>query len=222
MIRFRASAIAEIMADGKGEELSVGAKTYLRAIAKEMIYGYEEQISSKYLEKGTICEQAAIDLYNRVFFTRHQKNEERRNNEWFTGEPDIIVPDTEIIDIKNAWSLATFPATVECVAAIAKKSGYDYQGRVYMNLFDVPRFTVAYCMVSTPEDLRKWEQPELHMVDHIDPALRVTCYTIERDMAVEKKMITKVEAAREYLKAAIARILADHDQDALPTALKAA
>lgn len=210
MIRFRASAIAEIMADGKGEELSVGAKTYLKSIAKEMIYGYREEVSSKQMDKGIQCEQASIDLFNRVFFTRHAKNEERRTNEWFTGEPDLIVPDTEIIDIKTAWSLVTFPATVDCVAAIAKKAGYDFQGRVYMNLFNVPRFKVAYCMVSTPEELRKWEQAELHMVDHIDPALRVTCYTIERDEKIEQKMITKVEAAREYLKTALDRIVNDH------------
>jgi hypothetical protein len=210
VIRFRASAIAEIMADGKGEELSVGAKTWLKAVAKEMVYGYEEQISSKYMDKGIQCEQDSIDLYNRVFFTRHQKNEERRTNDWFTGEPDLILPGAKIIDIKTAWSLATFPATVDCVQAIAKKSGYDYQGRVYMNLFDVPEFEVAYCMVTTPEELRRWEQAELHQVDHIDPALRVTRYTIERCEKIEQKMIVKVEAAREYLKTAIDRIINDH------------
>lgn len=210
MIRFRASAIAEIMADGKGEELSVGAKTYLKAIAKELIYGYSEEISSKYMDKGIQCEQASIDLYNQVHFTCHKKNEERRTNEWFTGEPDIIVPGEKITDIKTAWSLATFPATVECVQAVTKKSGYDYQGRVYMSLFDEQEFEVAYCMVTTPEELRKWEQAELHVVDHIDPALRVTRYTIQRDNAIEQKMIVKVEAAREYLKGAMARILNDH------------
>lgn len=210
MIRFRASAIAEIMADGKGEELSVGAKTYLKAIAKEMIYGYQEQVTSKYMDKGLQCEQASIDLYNSVFFTRHKKNDERRTNDWFTGEPDIIVPGQKIIDIKTAWSLCTFPATVEDVQAISKKSGYDYQGRVYMQLFDEPTFEVAYCMVSTPADLYKWEQPELHEVDHIDPALRVTRYTIERDEKIEQKMTVKVEAAREYLQTALDRIRNDH------------
>lgn len=210
MIRFRASAIAEIMADGKGEELSVGAKTYLKALAKEFIYGYSEVVTSKYMDKGTRCEQDAIDLYNHVFFTDYKKNEERRTNEWFTGEPDIIIPSSKIIDIKNAWSLATFPATVDDVHAISKKSGYDFQGRVYMHLFDVPEFEVAYCMVSTPEDLRKWEQAELHEVDHIDPNLRVTRAAFQRDDAIERKMIIKVEAAREYLQDAIERILNDH------------
>lgn len=211
MIKFRASAIAEIMADGKGEELSVGAKTYLKGIAKEMIYGYQEEISSKYMEKGTRCEQDSIDLYNRVFFTRHTKNKERLTDDWFTGEPDIIVPGEKIIDIKTAWSLATFPATVEDVQAITKKSGYDYQGRVYMLLFDLPVFEVAYGMVTTPEDLRKWEQQELHVVDHIDPALRITRCTIERCEKIEAKMIIKVEAAREYLKGALDRIHNDHE-----------
>lgn len=210
MIRFRASSISEIMADGKGEELSVGAKTFLKALAKEFIYGYSEVITSKYMDKGVQCEQDAIDLYNAVFFTNHQKNDERRTNAWFTGEPDIIVPNVKIIDIKNAWSLVTFPATVEDVQSVSKKSGYDFQGRVYMNLFDVSQFEVAYCMVSTPDDLRRWEQAELHDVDHIDPALRVTRWSIERDDVIEAKMMRKVEAAREYLQDTVERILNDH------------
>ena len=45
---------------------------------------------------------------------------------------------------------------------------------------------------------------------NIDPALRVTRYTIERDEKIEQKMVVKVEAAREYLKQAMDRILNDH------------
>jgi len=211
-ITFRASSIAELMADGKGADgLSVGAKTFLNGIAKEYVYGFREEIDTKYFKKGIECEQAAIDLYNMVTLSRHEKNTVRLTNEWVTGECDILVPKTKVIDIKNAWSLATFPATSDDVLAIAKKSGYDYQGYSYMALFDVPEFEVAYTMVTTPEELRKWEQPEIHEVDHIDPALRVTRATIKRDAEIEAKMIAKVKVAQAYLRRRVEQIYEEHE-----------
>ena len=208
--KFRASGLSEIMGDGKKDELTEGAKTYLRTIAKQTVYGFNEVISSKYMDKGIQCEDAAIELYNNVFFTNHVKNKERLTNDFITGECDILVPKKEVIDIKCAWSLATFPATSEEVAAIAKKSGYDWQGRAYMWLYDVPSFRVAYAMVSTPEELIKYEQIELHEVDQIDPNLRITTFTIERDASLEEKIKVKVLAAREYIENVIAQISIDH------------
>lgn len=210
MIRIRASSLHNIMDDGKGSELTVGAKTFLIGMAKEYAYGFCEIITSKYMDKGTQCEDAAIELYNNVFFTNHEKNKTRKSNDWISGECDILVPKKKVIDIKNAWSLATFPCTTDEVSAIAKKSGYDWQGRAYMMLEDVDAFEVAYCMVSTPDDLIRYEQVELHKVDHIAPHLRVTRCHIERDAALEAKIKIKVEAANEYLKDIAAQISIDH------------
>ena len=214
MIRIRASSLHEIMGNPKsGDGLSIAAKTYLSGMAKEFAYGYTEVISSKYMDKGIQCEDPAIDLYNMVFFTNYTKNKIRKDNQWITGECDILVPARKVIDIKNAWSLATFPATNEEVAAIAKKSGYDWQGHSYMWLEDVDLFELAYCLVSTPEDLIKYEQQELHFVDHIDPTLRVTRTFIERDKEVEAKIKHKVELAREFLLNYAAQISLDHKHD---------
>lgn len=214
MIRIRASSLHEIMGNPKtGDGLSAAAKTYLAGIAKEFSYGFTEVISSKYMDKGIQCEQAAIDLYNMVFFTGHKKNDVRKNNDWLTGECDILVPKKKVIDVKNAWSLATFPATAEEVSAIAKKSGYDWQGHSYMWLEDVDLFELAYCLVSTPEELIRYEQPELHQVDHIDPTMRVTRIFIERDREVEAKIKHKVELAREFLVGYAAQISIDHKHD---------
>ena len=210
MIHIRASSLSEIMGDGKKEELTEGAKTYLRGLAKEFAYGFCEVITSKYMDKGIQCEDDSIALYNNVFFTNHIKNTVRKNNDWITGECDILVPSKKVIDIKSAWSLATFPCTTDEVAAIAKKSGYDWQGRAYMMLEDVGEFECAYCMVSTPEELVRYEQIELHEVDHINPALRVTRCFIERDLTMESKIKIKVEAAREYLANVTAQISLDH------------
>lgn len=215
MIHIRASGIADLMADGRGADgLSVGAKTVLNGMAKEFVYGFNEVINTKYFNKGLMCEDDSIALYNNVFFTNYVKNTERKTNEWITGECDIIVPGKKVIDIKCAWSLPTFPATTEEVEAIMKKAGYDYQGRAYMHLWDVDEFEIAYCMVSTPEELRRYEQMELHEVDHIDPAFRVSRATITRDKAIEDKMIAKVIVAREYLKKQVALIEYEHKEAA--------
>lgn len=212
---FRASAIAEIMGDGKGADgLSVSAKTFIKGLAKEYVYAYHKMIQSKYFDKGIQCEDDAIDLYNEVFFTRYEKNAERRTNDFITGEPDIIVPGKLIIDIKNAWSLDTFPATSEDVADIAKKSGYDYQGRAYMWLWGIEEFEVAYCLVSTPSELCRYEQQDLHDVGHINPSLRITRTRITRDRAIEEKMKSKVIAAREYLANQVAIINYEHKEAA--------
>lgn len=208
MHKFRASALSEIMTDpkGKDEVLSVGAKTAVMKLAKELVYGYDEQISSKYMEKGILVEDQAIALYNEVFFTNHQKNIARMSNMWITGECDIFTPE-KIIDIKSSWSLSTFPVTSEA----GKDKGYEWQGRAYMWLWDVDQFEVAYCLVNTPDELIGYEQQDLHYVDHINPELRVTRVQYTRDKALEDKIKQRVEAANEYLTAMVRQIANEHE-----------
>ena len=186
--------------------LSAGAKTEIEKMAKEYVYGFHEVVTSKFMDKGLIVEPDSLDLYNTVFFTDYQKNTERKNNEWLTGECDIFVPSTKIIDLKSAWSLATFPAT----AAAGRDTGYEWQGRGYMMLWDVDLFDIAYCMVNTPDELIRYEQQDLHYVDHIDPALRVTIVPYTRDKALEEKIKRKVDAARLYLAEQVNDILTQH------------
>lgn len=211
MIRIRASSLSEIMADPKekSEVLSKGAKTFLEKMAKEYVYGYTQVISGKEMEKGIIVEDASIALYNSVFFTNHQKNTERRNNDWLTGECDIFTG-KKVIDIKSPWSLATFPATVAAATAACKERGYDWQGRAYMMLWDVDEFETAFCMVNTPDELIKYEQEELHYVDHINEMLRVTIARFQRDKALEDKIKFKVEAANKYLEELVKQIEVEH------------
>lgn len=212
MMKFRCSSLASIMGDPKsGDGLSQAAKTYLNGMAKEFSYGYRELISGKEFEKGIACEDALIELYNDVFFTQYAKNTERRTNDVITGEPDIIVPATKIIDVKNAFSLATFPDTEEEVIAIAKKSGYDWQGKGYLWLFEIPLFELVYGLVSTPNELMKpWYQEDIHQVDHIDPTRRITRTFYERNKADEEKIIHKTTLANEYLKNRVVQINLDH------------
>lgn len=189
------------------QTLSAGAKTYIQELAKQFVYGFEPEVSSKAMEKGLIVEAQAIELYNSVFFTDHVKNTVRLTNEWITGEADIVCHATRTIkDIKSSWSLETFPAT----RAAGLDSGYEWQGRAYMMLWDFDRFELAYCMVSTPEELIGYESEDVHIVDHIDPTLRVTRIQFERDLAKEELIKTKVKAAQSYFELVIEQITEEH------------
>lgn len=194
-----------LLAPYKERSLSAGAKTHLEQIAKEFVYGYEQKVSSKYLEKGVMVEDASIELYNTVFFADLVKNTERRDNEWITGECDLACAD-KIVDIKSSWSIATFPAT----AATGADTGYEWQGRAYMWLWEKPAFEIAYCLVNTPDELVGYEDPDLHYVDHINPALRVTTVRYARDLALEERIKVKVDAANDYITKLIHQIAAEH------------
>jgi hypothetical protein len=205
MLKFRASSLAEIMTDGKKEPLSVGAKTHIQQLAKELVYGYDKRVSSKYMDKGIQVEDQSIELLNSVLFTDYKKNTERKENNWITGECDIFTGDM-IYDIKSSWSLDTFPV----LASQGEDKTYEWQLRAYMWLWNVDKAAIAYCLVNTPEDLIGYERQEIHMVDHINPELRVTFVRYERDKSLEEKIQSKVEAARLYYQEVIEQIAKEH------------
>lgn len=203
----RASGLFNLMTDprNKGEVLSEGAKTYLDRCAKELFYDYTTEAGSKETAKGLEVEDQAIELFNSVFFTDHKKNTERRETDYLTGECDIFTG-SEIIDIKSSWSIATFPATVRA----GDKKEYEWQARAYMHLWDVPRATIAYCLVDTPDHLVGYEDENLHIVSHISPELRITRVRYERDDALEKKLIERCKLAQDYLREELFRIESEH------------
>jgi hypothetical protein len=205
--KFRASSLSRIMTESpkKDEALSVGAKTELEKMAKEFVYGYTDEVSSKYTDKGLQVEPESLDLYNSVFFTDYKKNTERKTNDWITGECDIFTG-SKIIDLKSSWSLLTFPAT----SASGRDKDYEWQGRAYMWLWDVEEFEIAYCMVNTPQELIGYERDEIHYVDHINPLLRITRVPYTRDKALEDRIKFKVEAANAYLESLIKQIAEEH------------
>lgn len=205
MLKFRASSLAEIMTDGKSDGLSVGAKTHIQQLAKEFVYGYDKRITSKYMDKGIQVEDQSIELLNSVLFTDYKKNTERKENDWITGECDIFTGDM-IYDIKSSWSLDTFPV----LASQGVDKTYEWQLRAYMWLWNVDKAAIAYCLVNTPEELIGYENPSIHMVDHINPELRVTFVRYERDESLEKKIQSKVEAARTYYQEVIDQIAKEH------------
>jgi hypothetical protein len=196
-MKFRASSLGKLMTSSrtKGEALSQTAKSYIIQKAKEDFFDYRSELNSKYITKGLAQEQDSINLLNLVRLEDYKKNEERVENEWLSGCCDIIT-DTSIIDIKTSWSLDTFPATSY---ELKDLSDYEWQGRAYMWLYDMPSFELCYIMVSTaPELLGEYENGALHYVDHIAPEKRITSITFERDKEIEIQMAERLILATEF------------------------
>ena len=58
-VKFRCSSIGKLMTEPKTQKegpLSVGAKTYIRELAAQEIFGVEFEVSSKQMEKGILVE----------------------------------------------------------------------------------------------------------------------------------------------------------------------
>lgn len=204
----KTDADKELLAPYKEMSLSAGAKTFLGKLAKEYAYGYHKVVETKYMDKGLRLENDAIALLNRVRFKNYVKNTERRVSEYLTGECDIYVPGVKTIDTKVSWDIDTFPA----LSADAHDPLYEWQGRAYMKLWDVPQHEVAFVMLDTPEDMIKWEQPELHQVSHHPAHMRITSITYERDMTLEEKLDRKCAIAHAYLMRLVEQIRAEHEE----------
>lgn len=197
-ILFRCSSIGKLMTKPKTQKegpLSVGAKTYIRSLVSQEIFGVDFEITSKEIEKGIMVEQDAISLLNRVRGLSLVKNNDRKSNAWIIGEADLFdATANRGHDLKCPWSIATFPiALIDCEDKL-----YEWQMRGYMWLWDADEWEVNYALISTPEELVRYEPQTMHFVDHIPEHLRLTSWTIKRDPDKELSMIEKIKAARDY------------------------
>lgn len=202
-ILFRCSSIGRLMTEPKTLKegpLSVGAKTYIRELAQQEIFGVEFDISSKEMQKGLEVENDSIALLNRVRGLDLAKNTERKTNGLITGECDLFDAQRRRgHDLKSSWSAKTFPGwVVDCEDKL-----YEWQMRGYMWLWDADEWEVNYALVDTPERLIGYESLSLHTVGHIPERLRLTSWIVRRDREKEEAIAAKVAAARDYYAQAI-------------------
>ncbi len=165
------------------------------ASIKEQFFGFSSSITTKPMIKGKDWEEESIALVNQVRGSFYVKNKERFENEFLSGEPDIILDDC-IIDIKTSWSLETWPATPD----EGVNKDYMWQLIGYCWLLDKPQAELIYCMIDTDDSLlNDWDNRFIHKVSHIDPAKRITVlkYDVHGDHYIDE-MKEKLTAANEY------------------------
>ena len=198
----------------KGELLSETAKSYVQDLFKEKELGISKEFWSRYTDKGLQMEDEAIEFASQVLgWDFVVKNTERYNNDWITGEPDVITKDL-LADIKCSWDGTTFPL----FDTELKNKDYFWQMHGYMFLTGLERTELVYCLMNTPHaivedevrrahwkanlidedlDLRQAVQSQ-HNFNHIPNNLRIKRFIIEKDEESIDKIKEKVELAREY------------------------
>lgn len=203
----------ELLRQLKAQTLSAGAKTYVRELAAQEILGVDFEVSSKPMEKGIEVEPESIAMLNRVRGLSLEKNLERRENEFITGECDLFdARRRRGHDLKSSWSAATFPILpIDCTDAV-----YEWQMRGYMALWDADEWEVNYCLVDTPDRLIGFEPMQMHLVSHIPEFIRITTWTIRRDHDKEAAIAEKVKLARQYFDEVIAEFDGSHRPVAAP------
>jgi hypothetical protein len=211
-VNFRCSSLGRLMTEPKTKAegpLSVGAKTYIRELAAQEIFGVEFEISSKEIEKGLLVEGESIALLNRVRGLSLEKNIERRKREGLTGECDLFDEARKRgHDLKSSWSIRTFPI---CVADCEDRA-YEWQMRGYMALWAAPEWEVNYALIDTPEHLIGYEPMPMHIVGHIPEHMRLTTWVIKRDAEKEAAIFQKIKHAREHYAEVIAEFDRTHQE----------
>jgi hypothetical protein len=184
--KFRCHQIGALMTNQQGkkdtkalEEISETAKKELIKIYVREVYGRDKEITSKYIEKGLAVEEDSITLISRVNGIFLKKNDQRFENDFITGEPDVVNP---LYDTKSCWDIHTF---YEHKSKELKKE-YFWQMQGYADLLTADFGTVAFCLIDTPlgiiEDEKKRLYYKMDVATMENPEYLKACEALEKEM----------------------------------------
>lgn len=209
----------ELLHKQANPEIPASLKSYCKKWVKEEVYGKKHRSPSdnKYTEKGTVQEDAGIELLEEVMgYFLLEKNEKKFSNGWCEGTPDVLPDDEEVVDIKCSWDENTFPLFEDEIPTM----DYWWQLQCYMWLTGRKRATLAYCLVDTPDNIiaaeaRKTafqlghEEVDEDLFNEVHAALtfsnapehlRVKTFEFERDEEAVRVIKERVDVCRDYIK----------------------
>lgn len=189
--------------------LSAGAKTLVKEKVRKLKHNAPHKFSgSKETEKGHLVEDDAILFLMQQEFISAEKNTIRFNNDWITGEPDII---SDIVyDTKCPWTYWSMPYFKDDIESKSLDAGYDWQQLCYLWLlrendkYDpvfIDEAQLKYILMPTPDKcLGKWDDFTLHIdfVESMANEDRISTYSIKYDQSRIDMVKVKIEAARRY------------------------
>jgi hypothetical protein len=198
-------------------------ESYAWETAKKKSVSREMDITA--FRKGKLCEQESIEMLSFVDNTVYQKNTERVENEFLSGEPDVftgaaILEAVRVIDMKNTFDYPLFLAKI--TASIDKANRMQVQG--YGDITGAKELQVAYALCNMPEIMRndykrklfyqgeyisdespdfliKWNELERSMVfDEISPLKRIYKVPIDPFTETERDAVyDRVKIGRDWL-----------------------
>ena len=201
---FRCSSLHKLIGDGRSKAavISDTAKSAIRDIVKEDLYGFRSFTGNQYTQKGNLLEDLAIEMSGKMRYRNYQKHVGRVENELITGECDVLDLERKlIIDTKVTWDIGTHPFFQDEAMEKVKKAGYDVQMQAYMWLYDCEVAEVDFWLFPCPAELLKdWDDIDqlVRLVEAIDIRERKTTVIIERDEAIIQKIKDKIPHCQSY------------------------
>jgi len=179
--------LSELKAAAENPTLPQTAKTYLH----EWYANDKEEIYSKYMEKGINVEPELIDFAADVLgFGLAEKNTERLEDDYFTGECDVNLPSC-IIDVKASWNRKTLHQQV--IEGLDKE--YAMQLKGYCHLYKKDKAILFFGLMNTPET----NYSEEIIYEDMPINERWIAYNISAEPEFIESVKKRVLMCREYL-----------------------
>lgn len=179
-------ALKEKLIREQQDELPSGAITFLEEEFRRVYWGRKRSLSNKYLTKGTIAEEDALELLSEIDGITYWKNEEFLQNEFICGTPDnrqVVGKDT-----KCSWDLQSFDEAELTTLYKWQLKGYSWLEHFYNNteLESKTESELCYCLVNAPLELIEKERKTLfynmNMPDEEEDEWIEECQQLERNM----------------------------------------
>ncbi len=209
----------------ENDSLSQTCKSYLRKLYRSLMWNRpDDDIMTKYMEKGLMVEEDVITLYSRsrgIFF---KKNDVHLSNEFVKGHPDLfedaeVITEAKIItDMKASWDATTFPFPTDPIS-----TDYEWQGHTYLDLTGAETFQLVFGLIDTPLVLQNDEKRRLmykmgagtdedplykEAVEKLERNMnfsdipieeRICTFELKRDQAKIEKLHKQVVLCRKFL-----------------------
>lgn len=187
--RIHCSQIGKIMSNAKTKgDLSATCKTFLH----EWYTGEQEQIHSKYIDKGNWVEDELIDFMAiQLGYGIAEKCKQSRSDEFIVGSCDVELPDT-IVDVKASWNIKTLHQQV----TDGINTDYEWQLRGYMHLYSKPKAVLFFGLMDTPAEINYDNEVSY---SHIPDNERWVAYQVLHDAEKVEAIIERVKQCRIYL-----------------------
>lgn len=189
-------ALKEKLKKEEEDYLPPGAISFLEDEFRRVYWGRKRDISNKYLTKGTIAEDDALELLSIIDGIDYWKNEEFLQNDYICGTPDNRQVKGK--DTKCSWDLKSFDEAELTSLYEAQLKGYSWLEHSYKNteLETKTESELCYCLVNAPETVIANERKTLffnmNMPDETDDEWIEACQQLERNMIFDVPAFKKL------------------------------
>lgn len=197
--------------------LSETCMNRLIQIYTEITTGRTKDIKNKYLTKGIMNEELAIDRYSLHVGKMFRKNKDRIYSDHWQGEIDLDDEERDMtIDTKCSWDVFSF----DKFTGKELSQNYYWQGQVYMMLKKRSYHRVVFCLENTPEKLLENEIKKLkydfigseedwdealnelkfkHNYDDLPDSRRIKIFEIDASEEAQNKLIKRAVECKAWL-----------------------